>query len=640
MKQLKKKTATAFLTFCMGLGSISGAVYGESAETPVNYETESAASDLITDAEINVEKIQGLSEEFIMGLDISSVVSEYNSGVVFRDYEGKELPSIESFCAFLKEQGITHIRVRVWNDPYDKNGNGYGGGNNDVDTAVKIAEACAATDLKLLIDFHYSDFWADPGKQQAPKEWKGYDLNQKAEAIKAFTTDALGKIAAVGAEIDMVQIGNETTGAFVEEVGEKCADMCILFQAGSDAVKEWNPDTKVVIHLTNPERENQLVNWAEILQKNNVNYDILATSYYPYWHGALENLKKQLQTVRKNYGKDVMVAETSYAFTLEDTDGHENTVNAGNNHTVMCEENYAFTEQGQADFLRDLMETVNEAGGLGVYYWEPAWITVGDTTGLEGDAYDAQVSANKELWETYGSGWASSYSREYDPDDAGKWYGGSAVDNQAFFRADGRAHTGLHVWNYVKSGAVSNNVSVEENTAVLQTTGAGEENNLPDSKETVEKVNLISDAAAAGFEAGEDFTVNGNGMKEIPSTEDVLAGEGTLHWYSPSAEEDTVTYNKPIELEAGEYVLEAIAMGYDKDTVKLCILDEEDNVLFEGEPTGLAGWTMAAEDFQKPKVSFALNEPTRVKLQVVIEISDEGWGSLDSLTLWKTGDLK
>ena len=92
--------------------------------------------------------------------------------------------------------------------------------------------------------------------------------------------------------------------------------------------------------------------------------------------------------------------------------------------------------QGQATYIRNLINAVNEAGGLGVYYWEPAWITVGDTTGLSEEAAAARYEANKKIWEEKGSGWAASYGGEYDPKDAGKWYGGSAVDNQAMFYPD------------------------------------------------------------------------------------------------------------------------------------------------------------------------------------------------------------
>ena len=215
-----------------------------------------------------------------------------------------------------------------------------------------------------------------------------------------------------------------------------------------------------MIHVESPQK-GSVTKWAKNLSDNAVNYDIIATSYYPYWHGTLLNLKSEFETVKNTYKKDVMVAETSYAYTLEDSDGHENTVRVGNNDSG---DNVTepFTEQGQATYIRNLINAVNEAGGLGVYYWEPAWLTVGDTTGLTGDAYDTKVAENKTKWEKYGSGWASSYASEYDAKDAGKWFGGSAVDNQAMFYPDGTTTAALHVWNYVRTGAKSNLIGVEK----------------------------------------------------------------------------------------------------------------------------------------------------------------------------------
>ena len=561
--------------------------------------------------------------------------------------------------------------------------------------AVEIAQGCAAAGVKMLVDFHYSDFWADPGKQQVPKAWTGYTLEQKVDAVKEFTTDSLQKIAATGADVDMVQVGNETTNSFVGEKGTNYQDMCTLFQAGSEAVRAFNKDTKVVIHFTNPERANQLPNWAKRLHNNNVDYDILATSYYPYWHGTLENLKNQFKTVRETYGKDVMVAETSYAYTLEDTDGHDNTVRKGNNDSVTS---YPFTPQGQADCIRDIMAAVNEAGGLGVYYWESAWITVGDTTGLSGDEYTARVEENKTIWEKFGSGWASSYAGEYDAEDAGKWYGGSAVDNQAMFYPNGAPNEGLRVWNYVKTGAVSKTISVDKIEALQEAVEIGGEYQLPEtvnvtynkgsekeavkwseedvakidnskagiyvvngtvtfSKEvnsgdyagqtsapvtytlTVKEKNLITDKDAAGFEKGTDFLIEGAGVKPIPCKEDVLDGAGTLHWYNASAVTSCVTYNKPLTLEAGCYTLEAIAMGFAGDTVSLNILDTDGNILFSGEPAEMAGWTLAKNECKIPSVNFKLEKETQVLLQVSLGISDGGWGSADCLYLHKHEDL-
>lgn len=447
-------TADAFLP--------SNGTYYLVAELKTSSDDKSIAKDFVTfiinsdnneeptplpSGDINVDCISNLPLDFIMGMDISSIISEFESGVTFKDRNGNTINNITDFCKLLADSGITHVRVRVWNDPVNTEGKSYGGGHNDVDTAVKIAEGCAAAGIKMMIDFHCSDFWADPGKQTVPKAWSGYTVEQKAEAVKKFISDSLTKIKACGAVVDMVQVGNETTSKFVGE--SNTANICKLFSAGIEAVHEHG--AKAVIHVTNPEK-GYITKWAANLNSNNVAYDILASSYYPYCHGTLDNLKSEMSKVKTTYGKDVMIAETSYAYTLADSDGHGNTIGSGS-ETGNAKE--PFTVQGQATALRNLMATVNDAGGIGVFYWEPAWITVGDTTGKSGDEYTNQVNANKEKWETYGSGWAASFSGEYDPDDAGEWYGGSAVDNQAMFYPDGTPTAALNVWNYVKPYSIT-----------------------------------------------------------------------------------------------------------------------------------------------------------------------------------------
>lgn len=657
---------------------------------------ESGDDDTAVEADINVEKVSNLSDDFIMGMDISSVMSEFDSGVTYRDFEGNKISKITDFCQFLKKCGVTHIRVRVWNDPYTDDGKGYGGGNNDIDTAVEIAKGCQAAGLKMLVDFHCSDFWTDPAKQQAPKEWNEYTVDQKAKALQEYLQDSLKKINDTDVEIAMVQIGNETNKAFIGE--SDVTDMCKLFSAGTEAVRTFNEENttniKTVIHVTNPE-SSYMTTWAKNLNDNNVEYDILATSYYPSWHGTFDNLKSQLQTVKSTYRKDVMVAETSYAFTLDDTDGHENTIREGTNDTMQSGKQYPFSPQGQASYLRDLIDVVNSAGGLGVYYWESAWITVGDTTGLTGYVYDAKVEENKTKWETRGSGWASSYSDEYDPDDAGQWYGGSAVDNQALFAADGSPLASINVWNLVKTGAVSRYTSVDSIESPAETIEVGGEYTLPgtvtvsysngDVKEnvswnsedinaiksnipgvyivngtvsfsktidtgtyegaetasvtytlTVKEKNLIP-ADVAGFELTDSsgFTITGNGI-DLPAEDDPKEGTKSMHWHNASAGTGSVTYNTAFNLKAGTYSFEAAAQGYAGDTVTLKILNasEDNNVLFSSDPASLTGW----KQWQTPSVSFTLNEQTSVKIQIEVDMQAGGWGTVDCLYLYQSAD--
>ena len=382
------------------------------------------------------EKTLNLPEDFILGMDASCVPSLENSGVKYYDHNGTE----KDVYQILSENGINYIRVRIWNDPYDANGNGYGGGNCDLANAIAIGQRATKYGLKLLVNFHYSDFWADPGKQAVPKAWKGLDIDAKSEALYTYTKDCLEQLVAAGVDIGMVQVGNETNGALCGENGsapDGWKNITQLMKAGSRAVREVCPDALVAIHFTNPERVGSYENYGKQLQEHQVDYDVFASSYYPYWHGTLSNLTTELNKITDQYGKKVMVVETSYAYSTADTDYHGNTVGSGSST------GHPYTVQGQADQIRDVIQAVADMhNGIGVFYWEGTWISVG------GSSYQE----NAALWEKYGSGWASSFASEYDPKDAGQWYGGCAVDNQALFDKDGKALESLKIFTLVRSG--------------------------------------------------------------------------------------------------------------------------------------------------------------------------------------------
>jgi arabinogalactan endo-1,4-beta-galactosidase len=138
------------------------------------------------EAGIFVEKVEGLPAHFVHGVDVSSVLSLEESGVTFYDAQGAEA----DLFAVLADAGVTDVRIRVWNDPWDAEGHGYGGGNVDVPRAAEIGRRATAHGLGVLVDLHYSDFWADPSKQQAPKAWAGMTVDQKVDALGAFTRDA------------------------------------------------------------------------------------------------------------------------------------------------------------------------------------------------------------------------------------------------------------------------------------------------------------------------------------------------------------------------------------------------------------------------------------------------------------------
>lgn len=388
---------------------------------------------------LQVEKVENLPADFILGMDASCAPALEAGGVRYYDADGTE----QDVFQILSDYGINYIRVRVWNDPFDADGNGYGGGNCDIENAIAIGRRATAQGMKLLINFHYSDFWADPGKQMVPKAWKGMDIDQKCEALYRYTRESLQKLVDAGVDVGMVQIGNETNGALCGENSSAAGGwmrITQLISAGSRAVREICPEALVAVHFTNPEKPESYVSYGKNLDYYQVDYDVFASSYYPFWHGTLENLACVLSDIAETYDKKVMVAETSYAFTPEDSDFYGNTIGEGSN----VAKPYPYTQQGQADLVRDVIDTVvnKTTNGIGVFYWEGTWISSGGSS----------WQANSALWETYGSGWASSFAAEYDPVDAGKWYGGCSVDNQAFFTADGKVTEALKVFRLVQTG--------------------------------------------------------------------------------------------------------------------------------------------------------------------------------------------
>ena len=639
------------------------------------------------DTDLYVEKLD-LAKGFITGADISSYASIVASGATYKNAKGEPLSDAE-FFELLAESGVNYVRIRVWVDPTDGNGNGYGGGNCDLATAKKLGKLATDAGMKVLIDFHYSDFWTDPGKQTTPKAWQGLTLDEKAQTLKEWTTKSLTEIINADVNVGMVQIGNETTTGFCGETN--MTNMCKLFAAGSEGVRaveeakyDGKPTIMMAIHLTNPDKID-FSGFAAKLKENNVVYDVFATSFYPYWHGTLDNLYTKLAAVADEYDKYVMVAETSYVRTLEDGDGWENTETQSkkDNGDVFP---YDISEQGQVLHIRNVINTLTsipDNKGIGVFWWEPAWIPVQNWADAEDQ--DKVLAENKALWEEYGSGWATSAASDYDKN-VGQWYGGSAVDNESWFDFDGKALESLKVYNMVRFGTNSEDYLID----VIDTEYSfveGQEYSFPTevdalyaSGETY-KVGVMWDqdqieaAAASGYGSYEidgivtyneeeydvickltikpvNLLVNGSfedgkgegwdfdlthttagtnekadGVKE----EDSHDGKYTFHFYSTTDQSFTVT--QKVTLEPGAYAFNGYFQGLAgvEGEIFVQVGDDEYAALYV-----LNGWV----DWQNPEVDrIFITEETEVTVGFTCSYSAGAWGTCDDFTLYRMGDI-
>ena len=600
--------AALLLTACGESAEPSAEPSAEQTPRPVEetqQEEPAVSAPVETKEELSVLKVENLPEDFILGMDVSSLIAEEQSGVRYYDFDGQE----KDLLQILAESGVTHIRVRVWNDPYDAQGRGYGGGNCDIENALQIGQRATQYGMKLIVDFHYSDFWADPGKQMVPKAWEGMDIETKTAALYDYTRESLQLLRDGGVDVGMVQVGNETNNGMA---GETDWDKILpLMAAGSRAVREVYPEALVAVHFTEPQNNGNYRYFADILAQGGLDYDVFGSSYYPFWHGTRENLIQVLTEINRDYGKYVMVMETSWPYTPEDTDFSGNSISADSS----VARDYPFSPQGQTDEVRDVIAAVALVpGGIGVCYWEGAWITV------PGGSWEA----NSALWEQYGSGWASSFAAEYDPNDAGKWYGGSSWDNQAFFDPAGHALDSLLVFSSLREGRGDQN-RPEPVAAPVE------------EEEAEPALNLLVNG---DFETGElspwELIDQGSGGELFveQKTADSRDGDWHMHFWNPNPDsvdfflEQTVT-----DLAPGSYRFSISIMGGDCGETEIYAyvkLDGEIVATVPMEITTWNNWDTAVLSGIEPGEGQSLTVGIRVKCQGT---GAGAWGKIDSALL-------
>lgn len=350
--------------------------------------------------------------EFIKGMDISMIKELEHYGASYR-LNGKE----KDIFGLLKECGTDMVRIRIWADPYDEKGNSYGGGGNDLRTTIEIAKRTVKSGMDFMLDFHYSDFWADPTKQVKPKAWSKLSGEALETAVYLHTVDTLKALRNQKLIPAMVQVGNEITKGLLWPDGyvDQTKSMAGLLLAGIRGVRKECPDAKIVLHLDFGTDNQMYREWFAQVAPYELDYDVIGMSYYPHWNGSLELLQNNMDDISNRYGKDVLVAETCIGYTTE-TFGCKGIVYSEEFEKLT---GYPATQEGQETFLRDLFTTVRnvkDARGIGVFYWEPAWLPIPGCT------------------------WASKSGSIYMKE---KETAGNAMANMALFDEMGNANSAL-----------------------------------------------------------------------------------------------------------------------------------------------------------------------------------------------------
>lgn len=382
-----------------------------------------AASAFAADA-VKTRPFNAMPADFIKGADISTLLEAEQHGAKFFNQNSQQQDAI----AILKANGVNYVRLRLWVDPQDASGKTYGGGSNNLENTIALAKRVKAQGLKLLLDFHYSDFWTDPGKQFKPKAWEKMDYPQLKTTIHDYTRDTIARFKQEGVLPDMVQIGNEINGGMLWPEGKSWGQgggefdrLAGLLNAAISGLKEnltGGEQVKIMLHLAEGTKNDTFRWWFDEIAKRDVPFDIIGLSMYTYWNGPISALKANMDDISKRYNKDVIVVEAAYGYTLDNCDNAENSFQAKEEK----DGGYPGTVQGQYDYIHDLMQSVIDVPdhrGKGIFYWEPTWIAVPGTT------------------------WATKAGMKYIHDE---WKEGNARENQALFDCQGKVLPSITVF--------------------------------------------------------------------------------------------------------------------------------------------------------------------------------------------------
>lgn len=316
------------------------------------------------------EKLSSL----VIGADVSHLPQLEAAGAHF--YEQNKP---DDLLIILKRNGVNTIRIKVWNEPgqYAKfpADQSDSVGFNNPEHAVALAKRASQLGFRIMIDFHYSDWWADPSKQHMPIAWQGKNAAQVSKALYQFTLRVMLKLKAEGVTPEWVQVGNEISNGMLWPLGRTSEwdNLALFLKSGSQAVKTVFPDSKVVLHLDAGGDNERCRRWFTEAVRHDVPFDVIGLSYYPIWHGAMNALAGNMADLSQRFERPVMVVETAYPWTKDEGDAQPNI------YKQTGPEPWPMTPEGQTAFLSKLLQTVKQVPqhkGLGFIYWEPDFIPV------------------------------------------------------------------------------------------------------------------------------------------------------------------------------------------------------------------------------------------------------------------------
>ena len=309
----------------------------------------------------------GYAQEMLLGGDISLLTKYEEKGAKYYDINGNSIQPL----SFFKQEGMNAMRVRLFVDPTSSANTDTKGACQDLDYVIKLGKRIQDAGHKLIVDFHYSDTWADPGKQTLPKAWEGLTTAQLATKVYDYTTDCLKRMKAAGVTPDLIQTGNEITygmlwptGQVYPAGGNATGTMTNFTSYLSNAIKacrEQCPQAKIILHTELGNSHNSTVVFFKKMKEYNIDFDVIGLSYYPDYHGKMATFNGTLTTLEANNpGKPIMIMETGY--------GYEYALPGANTSY----KEFAITQDGQAEFAKTLINTLKQHNNvMGLFWWWP-----------------------------------------------------------------------------------------------------------------------------------------------------------------------------------------------------------------------------------------------------------------------------